>query len=326
MDVVTVADFAGPAAKRFELRALLFLGAWMRHQGTSRSWPLHLACIGNPPVSVRRLAALAGASVTVHEPAPPPHFATGNKLRGLEVAPTTDRFLLLDTDVLILGDLDPLAQMVGGGIGAGPARFNLLSEPIWRRVFDSVGGRYPVASGPPPYYNSGVLMAPWSLGLGGVWWEHVRRILQAFSADPLSGDWKWRRHAEQYGLATAIEGFRQQDISVTAIPPAFHARPYLLLERVVPWRDVALFHYVKVLTPEEETVEGIARLLYGRRLPRARRWLAGRLGLRAIRSPVFRLVAPDRLRAHPAFYEHVHQIFRDHIAPVIEVTTARSPK
>lgn len=325
VDVITVPDFSGPAAPRFELRALLFLGAWMRHRGTSRSWPLHLACIGEPPASVRRLAALAGASITTHEPMPPPHFPTSNKLRGLEITPAADRFLLLDTDVLILGDLDPLAQMVGGGIGVGPARFNLLSEPVWRRIFDCVGGRYPVASGLPLYYSSGELMAPWSLRLGAVWREHVRQILEALADDPVSGDWKWQRHAEQYGLATTIEALGQRGVPVTVIPPDFRARPYMLMARTITWIEVALFHYVKVFNPDQESVEGVGTLLYGRRFAGIRQWLASRLGLRAIRSPVFRLVEPARLCAFPEFYGQVHRIFRDHIARVLGSDPAGIP-
>ncbi len=309
VDVITVPDFSGASSARFELRTLLFLCAWMRHRGASRSWPLHIACIGNPPESVRRLAALAGASLTSHEPMPPPFSSTGNKLQGLEIVPTAGRFLLLDTDVLVLRDLDPLAQEVGEGIGAGPARFNLLPEPIWRRIFDCVGGRYPVIAGPPPYYSSGEILAPWSLGLGSVWREHVRRILEAFAPDPLSGNWKWQRHAEQHGLATAIEAFRQRGIPVSMIPPPFRARPYMLLARTIRWRQVSLFHYVKMFGAEVESVEGVSRLLYGRRLAGARRWLAGRLGLRAIRSPVYRLVEPGRLRACGAFFDYVSRLF-----------------
>ncbi|MDR7485186.1 MAG: hypothetical protein QN187_07625 [Armatimonadota bacterium] len=315
VDVITVPDFTGPALPRFELRTLLFLGSWLRHRGASRTWPLHLACIGEPPASVRHLAALAGASVTVHAPMPEPYPATGNKLRGLEITPRSERFLLLDTDVLVLTDLDPLAGHVGDGIGAGPARFNLLSEATWRRIFDGVGVAYPTGGGVPPYFNSGVLMAPWALGLGPLWREHTRRVLEHFEGDPVTAHPKWSRHAEQHALATAVAALRLQGVRVVELPLPYQARPYLLTSGALRWRDVALFHYVKVFAPEQESVGDLSRLLYGRRLAGPRRWLAGRLGLRAVRSPLFRLVAPDRLRAYPAFYQHVHQIFRDYIAP-----------
>ena len=49
IDVVTVPDFSGQAARTFEARTLLFLASWMANAGKARSWPLHLACIGQPP-------------------------------------------------------------------------------------------------------------------------------------------------------------------------------------------------------------------------------------------------------------------------------------
>ncbi len=67
-DVVTVPDFAGANAHIFEARALFFLASWMERAGAAKEFPVHLACIGEPPESVRWLAERAGASITVHEP------------------------------------------------------------------------------------------------------------------------------------------------------------------------------------------------------------------------------------------------------------------
>lgn len=318
IDVVTVPDFSGAAASRFELRTLLFLGAWMRHQGASRAWPLHIACIGDPPASVRRLAAAAGASLTVHAPMPPPLPDTSNKLRGFEIAPRARRLLLLDTDVLVLRDLAPLARHVGDAIGLGPARFHVLSPEMWRAVFACVG-LPPPPEARPPYFNSGVLLVRWDLGLETVWAHHLHRILAAFDGHPVTGTPKWYRHAEQHALATAVAALRRQGTPLAWLPPACAARPYMLLEGRLSWADLALFHYVKVFKREEETADGLERLLYGSRLPALRRWLAGTLGLRGIRSPLFVRVPAERLRAYGPFYDEVDRIWRD-----VRRVTARS--
>ena len=63
-DVVTVPDFQGANPALFEARTLLFLGSWLENAGSAREWPLHLACIGEPPESVRRLAERCNAIVS----------------------------------------------------------------------------------------------------------------------------------------------------------------------------------------------------------------------------------------------------------------------
>lgn len=340
VDVITVPDFSSEAASRFELRTLLFLGSWMEHRGGSRSWPLHLACIGEPPASVRRLAARAGAVVTVHEPFDRSYPAPCNKLRAFDLPPTSDRFLLLDTDVLVLRDLEPLASAVGDGIGVGPATGNPISEILWHRVFEAIGVPYPRAAGTcwhamwdlsahrrittayreqclsmPPYFNSGVVLAPWRCGLGPVWMDHTRRLMAAVEDLALSSeDQGVVRFLDQVSLATATAALALSGVQVVTPPLAYQARPPLLVSGVLPWNEVALFHYIKTLSHHGETVKGVGELLYGRRLHAARRRLAGWFGLWVVRSPVFRLVDPRRVQTYGGFFDHIHRIFRDHIA------------
>lgn len=334
VDVIVVPDFSGSAAERFEVRTLLFLGSWLCHAGASRAWPLHLACIGAPPASVRRLAERAGASVTTHDPMPEPMPRTANKLRGLEVHPRTDRFLLLDADVLVLADLTPLAHAAGDAVATGPATFNHVPVPLWRRIYDAVGVPYPGPAGTcwharwdlsaherltpaeqeqcrqaPPYHNGGVVMAPWSSGLAGLWRRHLMRLLEAFAADPLASDAKWRRHGDQHALATAIEAVRREGMAVAALPLAFQARPPLLLAGVVRWRDVALFHYVKVLRPYGESVLGVRALLYGRVAQSLRRRRASARGLGAAVSPTLWRVPRRWRRGFGPFFDEVHRVF-----------------
>ncbi|MDQ7857886.1 MAG: hypothetical protein QN174_04195 [Armatimonadota bacterium] len=334
VDVIIVPDFSAGAVERFEVRTLLFLGSWLRHGGASRAWPLHVACIGAPPASVRRLAERAGASVTAHAPMPEAMPRTANKLRGLEVRPRADRFLLLDADVLVLADLTPLADAVGDAVGAGPATFNHVPVAQWRRMYDAVGVPYPGPAGAcwhtrwdlsaherltpaqreqcrqaPPYHNGGVVMAPWSSGLAVVWRRHLLRLLETFAADPLAADAKWRRHGDQHALATAIEALRRQGAPVTTLPLAFQARPPVLVAGVVRWHEVALFHYVKVLRPYDESVAGVRALLYGRLAQRLRRRRASVGGLRAALSPVLWRVPRRHRCGFGPFFEEVHGVF-----------------
>jgi len=82
---------------------------------------------------------------------------------------------------------------------------------------------------------------------------------------------------------------------------------------VMPWKDVALFHYPHVLTRYGESVDGISRLLYGRWWQPVRRRLAGRFGLRAIGSPLYRLVDPLAVRTYGGFFEEIHRIIQAHV-------------
>jgi hypothetical protein len=338
VDVITVPDFTGEAAPRFELRTLLFLGAWVRHQGASRSWPVHLACIGDPPISVRRLAARARASITVHPPMPHPFPPTCNKQRGFEVAPTATRFLLLDTDTLVLRDLAPLADAVGSGIGIGPTTGNHFPAPVWRQVYRSVGVAYPQAAGTcwhaswnlsahkrispayreqcrlmPPYHNGGVVIGRWAHRLGDRWRAHGALIAPLAAEQPPEIRRAFLRHIDQLSLATATAALAQSGVPMIPLPLAYQVRPPLLRAAVVSWSDVALFHYARVLAPYGESVDGISRLLYGRRWHRVRRWLAGRFGLRAVHSPVHRVVDPLTVRTHEGFFEELRQIMRTHV-------------
>ncbi len=332
VDVVTVADFDGPAAARFELRTLLFLGAWMHHTGLSRSWPVHLVCIGTPPESVRREADRAGADVTIHAPLLYNPRRNSNKLRAFDVRPKTDRLLLLDTDVLVLRDLAPLAAFVGSGIGVGEATLNYLAEAMWRRIYDTVGVPYPGPTGTcwcandrlaerrglspdqialcrrtPPFFNSGVVLVPWALDLGARWRRHHERIAQLLEEHPLQ--WPGERViSDEPALATVTEELRQEGTAVVTIRWPYHTRPLLLRAGAIRWREIAIFHYHNALNPYALTVDDLQGLLYGSRYRTLRRWAAGRLGLRAVRSPLYRRVPTQDLRAFGEFYAHVYQL------------------
>ncbi len=290
IDVVTVADFDGPAAPRFEMHALLFLEAWARHRGASRAWPLHLACVGEPPWSVRQAADRAGACVTLHDPLVINVARTSNKLRGFEVAPRSSRLLLLDADTLVLKDLAPLAGMVGDAIGVGVATVNHFPEASWHEIYRAAGVTRPGPVGTcwcaeetlaahrgltpaesamcrhmPPYFHSGMVMAPWRLGLGLRWRRHLEQIAPLFAGPRSLQSWGGGGQGDEHALATAVEGLRQEGAAVVTIPWAFHTRPLLLRAGVMNWGDVAIFHYHGALKPYARSVRELASLF--RRAP-----------------------------------------------------------
>jgi hypothetical protein len=319
VDVVAVADFEGPQTSRFELCTLLFLAAWMEHRGDSRAWPLHLACIGAPPASVRQLASRAGALVSVHEPLLYTTRRTTNKLRGFEVRPQADRLLLLDVDILVLGDLAPLASLVGRGIGVGIASINYLDERAWRQIYAAADVPYPGPTGTcwcadpvvadarrldaharslclrmPPFFNSGVVMASWATGIEARWRDHMARITQRFSDTLPGGPVAGHAVDEELALATAVEAVRREGLSVTAIPAPYHARPLLLRAGVIRWDEVAVFHYhyQNMLGPLARTVTDLRAVVAGGHSPRA---------------------LPHHLRGFPDFYEVIRRLAETHL-------------
>lgn len=332
-DVVVVADFETASSPRFELHSFLFLAAWMTHQGASRAWPLHFACIGEPPRSVRLLADRAGASITVHPPLVFNALRTSNKLRAFDVRPLTPRLLLLDADVLVLDDLAPLVSTVGDGIGVGEATVNHLSEHTWQQIYRAVGIPYPGPTGTcwcadpalaslrglpeeqvarcrrmPPFFNSGVVVVPWALDLGTRWRSHLERTTAHFDASPDLWADPGRLPDDEHALATAVEQMRRDGVPVVTIPWRYHARPLLFRAGAVRRQDVALFHYHNALKPYARSVPDVERFLFGDRMRGLRRRAARRLGLWAVRSPVYRLVPPRDLEALGWFYELLHRL------------------
>jgi hypothetical protein len=312
VDVVTVPDFTGPAAPRFELRTLLFLGSWLSHQGASRAWTVHLACVGDPPVSVRRMAAFAGAEITRHAPVDPRWPRSCNKLRAFEIARGSPMFLLLDTDTLVLRDLAPLLGAVGDRTALGPATFNPVPEHMWRRIFELADAPYPGPAGSiPPYYNSGVVMGAWAHDLGARWTRHLDRLLSAADDAFWNQVPRSRRFADQYALATAAAALVASGGTVIHLPPQYHVRPPLLDAGAVSWRETALLHYPRMLVPYGETVETVAAWLYGARYGRVRRLLSRWLGLRVVRAPILRDQPRARRGWWGAFAQRVHAIVQE---------------
>jgi len=284
-DVVTVLDFQGPAAPRFEMHALLFLAAWRRHEGASRRWPLHLVCIGPPPASVVRLAEATGARIAAMPPLVINATRTSNKLRAFEVPAATGRRLVLDADTLVLKDLTPMAEHVGDGLGLGAATYNHFPETVWREMYAAAGVPYPGPVGTcwcqdpvvaaarglgarelarsramPPYFNSGVVAAPASCPLAGRWRAHLERLASLVGPRAGHDDAARAYRSDEHALAIAAEAERLAGTPVRLLPAAFHARPVLLRAGVLRWEEVAIFHYHRALKPFAASTAELARL------------------------------------------------------------------
>ena len=262
VDVVVVPDFAGSGRRLFEARTLLFLGSWLEHAGASRAWPLHLACIGEPPPGVAALAERCGARVSRH-----PEFTVRgqrylNKLRGLEVESSTGRILLLDADTLVLGDLAPAAGL-GEGFAALVAATNRIPAALWEELFAAAGTkppaervlpliaqladrlptsvmREPFREAIPPHYNTGVLLVPARCRLREHW-ERVARLLD----ERYAGRDELHDHVvrnDQPSLAVAAALLRDDGVPVRTLPFALHGFDLLYAAGVLTYEDTAVYH------------------------------------------------------------------------------------
>ncbi len=300
-DVVVVPDFAGSLARTFEARTLLFLGSWLENAGAAQAYPLHVACIGEPPPSVRAMAGRCQAALTIHEPIRANQGRNANKLRGLEIPGRTPFVLLLDADIVVLADPSELGQL-GRVIAVAPAKRPKIPEAHWARMFAARGVEPPVhrvidALGRPrqPYYNSGVVYLPWDCGLRQSWEQDMHAIADLFPASDRVARKASQR--DQLGLAVALERLRAHGIPVVPLPRGFNVLWDDLRKGLATSDDVALFHAMRVFR-------------------RDRGWLAHRHGLRHSRAESFRIslrkmrwawIAGERLRNPARALWHVYR-------------------
>jgi hypothetical protein len=265
LDVVIVPDFLGEQAHVFEARTLLFLASWIENAGAARDFPLHVACIGEPPASVRWLAERCDARLSVHEPLDANRGRFANKLRGLEVRGREDCVLLLDVDLLVASDFSGLAGM-GHCIAASPVYKPWLPKRYWPIIYplldmeppkeriasalgELLGERAETACSPRqnarlrsmfPYYSGGALLLPWDCGLRPLWEDHMRRIAAGFH----EGDegWRFLGSGDEIGLTTSIELLKRRGVRLERLPDEHHALWHHVWAGVLRWSDVTLFH------------------------------------------------------------------------------------
>lgn len=264
-DIVTVPDFAGSRPDVFEIRTLFFLASWLASGNHRSRVRLHLACVGEPPHSVRRLADRAGAVVSVHAPKAIRNVRCANKFRGFEVEPQTDHLLLIDTDVLFLGRMDELC-LPPRAVAAVPAFKGRVGERVWREAYDAVGlemprerfwsqarelgcadigdDRRPRRSTPEamlPYYNAGVVFAPWSVPLAETWERHIELVNGRL--EEIGGVSQSLLRSDQTAFATTLRELQNRGIPLARLPDPFHAHRLHLYRRRLRLEDVRLLHF-----------------------------------------------------------------------------------
>ncbi len=258
IDVVIVPDFDGAASGIFEVRTLFFLASWIESSGEAGSFPLHVASIGEPPVSIRRLASLAGASITVHRPVEASGGGYSNKLRGLEIEATTGAILLLDADMLVVSDPSAIETM-RGSIAIGPTGRPRLAAEDWQRVYagldmappegrmSSLVGELAEPGRAPrkyreitPEYHAASILAPTDCGLRELWEQHTRRIRELF--EPAEPHWKTITDSVEPGLATAVEALKTRGLPFVLLPHRFNVRWPHVVTGVVSFEDTSLLH------------------------------------------------------------------------------------
>jgi len=271
IDVVTVPDFQGPASELFEVRTRLFLGSWLENAGAAREWPLHLACIGEPPPSVRELAERADARISLHEPLRGGETPTQNKIRAFEVHPETDRILLLDTDIIFLADPAPLLEQLGYCLSVAPAGNNRVRPDMWERVYAALGEEMPedrilclrgeLADRLPPrargearhrepmipYYNTAALLVPWAFApeLVKHWIAYLDRLAELFPATDKRNYTISR--SNQLGFTLALYRMKRSGLVERELPYALHGAWLHHMAGVLTVETTAIYHTVHFL-------------------------------------------------------------------------------
>jgi len=284
-DVVTIPDFSGPAALRFEAQVLFLLASWMeRREAGMREIPFRLACIGEPPASVRWLADRAEASVAVMEPVGIIGSNYLNKLRGLEIGGEHPARLLIDADTLVLGDLRPLRGL-GRCLAAAPTGRPRIVAEEWMAIYAELGMPAPKermeslagmlgqevpnlsareveeAAAMFPYYNAGVVFVGREVPLRELWQEHALAIAEG--ARRTGNTNKAICNCDQVSLATTIQALRARGIPFRDLPLAYNVRPRQIQCRQVPLGEVRIFHARKFMHGIRPGPGGVERALEG---------------------------------------------------------------
>ena len=260
-DVVGVPDFAGEKPLLFEARTLFFLGSWIERAGAAREFPLHLACIGEPPDSVKWLSERAGASITVHEPKSIHGSRFDNKMRCFEVEGRTEHILHVDMDVLMMGDPSPLGEMAGC-VAAWPDGSSWVPNDVWRRALEFLGVEVPAEEEAPEpgkkdakprpivsFCNGGIFWAPWASGFSELWLDHMLR-LEEFK-ETLEEPYKSSREfaGDEVSLATSVKACQASGVPFKPLPVAFNTPWRAVADGELDLDDVRLFHIFRLLKP-----------------------------------------------------------------------------
>ncbi len=273
LDVVVVPDFEGSSRLVFEYNTNLFLASWLEHESNLSDSQLHLVCVGEPPPTTRRLAEQANCKLTVCESVSGPDRFR-NKLRGLQVTPSSDYFILLDTDIVLFQTIDRVAHLLDlSSMGLSYSSGTHLSIAQWTDLYDRLGMKPPTIrvaldnaafsgnfldhpyyeefSATVPYYNSGVVAAPWNFGLRHYWERLIDQVPWLLQNDKHI-DKPIFRHAlyDQPPLAIAAEMLRREGRKLSVLPHALHARWQHFCLGLVSPDDVLIAHNTGIFKRE----------------------------------------------------------------------------
>jgi len=214
-----------------------------------------------------------------HEPLVIAEAKAVNKLRGLEVRPRARRFFLIDADMVVLGDLSPLARFPDC-IAAAPANQAKVPEALWPRLYEAAGLETPETRGPllreelkmvaprrrrrfasqnecsrrsPPYYNAGAVFAPWACDLGSLWTKSVERGTKVVARTEEGAAGVHR--SDQSGLAVAVAQLLQRGHTFRRLPDVLHSRWCHLYGGRPAVNEMRLFHATAIMRGVSELGE-----------------------------------------------------------------------
>lgn len=274
-DIIIVPDFSGKARELFKIRTLFFLASWLEYGGLTKTYPLHIACIGQPPKSVRALGGRCHASFTEHQPLHEGGFL--NKLRGLDITGKTEHALLLDADVLLFSDISDLTTILPPHcISADVANDAHLSNSQWTLIYSILNllcpeirivtlnrriqvnmnnnPNYEESTATFPYYNSGILFFPWACNLQNCWIEHFFKISKILHEN-FNLPNKRIHLMDQPALATAITSLQLQEIPFYPLPRTYHVRWQHIYARLSSIRETKLFHAVGIFKDNNQDLK-----------------------------------------------------------------------
>jgi hypothetical protein len=338
-DLVIVPDFSGSAKLLFEVRSLYFLASWLEYSELVGEVPLHLACIGEPPESVRALARKCGGTISLHSPVASDLPVYANKLRGFEAPFESNRMLLLDVDILALSSVATIADVIpADAISAATSHGASLTSEMWSELYAALGLDTPVermsdfhltldvqraSAGSSmsatvfPSWNSGVIMVPRESGLPALWQEHLRIVgefRQQWRGTKRPGN---RPITDEPAFATAVHALNARGESFFDLPDQFNGRWRHLYRRSPTMREFVLFHMTGSFTHGRDLEQKLDPHAWG-----YQKRLLARYGNRWLEHSESRLRDGIRYMA-PATLELLHlrsiltTLYRRHIRPVV---------
>lgn len=222
----TVLDARSPSTK-YLYQLLLLVASW--HRRVRETAPLEVFIIGRPPAALLEWFRSLGVRWQLVDADPNDDISkTSNTIRGAADA-ERERILLVDNDVVFLGDLSELAAVDDGFCLGAVAGSQRVSNDRWEVIERHFGiaalptaevplrEQMRVAAGtkesPAPlrnvYVNGGVLLLPAGVGFEQTWRKYVREIAEVFEHHPLNS--RCVRGSNMAGLAMAIAEHNQFD-------------------------------------------------------------------------------------------------------------------